>query len=223
MKFSGKCVSIDRIVVSDPSYDENVWCRYENNDIKGKDWNVVGFINDVSENYEGISITGKEFTIALNSPSPFAKLTLKEDGSFAYWERVKLNKFTVGMDTACVGFGVNENADEIKARRDDYHPDNCLKTLTDGEFGEVFEGVYNGEVQFVVISGYLDEDAGYSKQDILDYIGSALNVEFLRVLEKDNIHTSINKKITQAKTGKTNAELNDKDNVKVDARFREDR
>ena len=36
MKYKGKIEKIKHIVVSDPAYDKDVWCRYENNNIDNK-------------------------------------------------------------------------------------------------------------------------------------------------------------------------------------------
>ncbi len=187
MRFTGKCKPFDRIVVSDPFYGEDVWCRYERTGINGKGWDASGFVNVVSEEDEGFPINGKEFVVALCAPDSSGHITLKDDGSFAYFARCKLNNFTIGMDTACVGLGVNEQADDIKACKDEWQPDNCFRTLMDGEFGSVVEGSYNDEVKFIVISGYLDDDTGYSVEDIMNYLGSALNIEFEKEFGIDSV------------------------------------
>ena len=45
MKYSGKIKELNHIVVSDPSYDKKVFCRYEYENINGKDWLVDLDIN----------------------------------------------------------------------------------------------------------------------------------------------------------------------------------
>ncbi len=191
MEFQGICRTLDRIVVSDPSYADGVWCRYERNDIGGKDWRVHGFIKEVADtfDYEGesIPVSGVEFLVGICAPGE--TLILREDGSFAHSERVKVNDFEIGMDTACIGLGVNDVADEIKASRDEWQPDCCLKTLTDGMFGSVQEGVRDDKVRFLVISGYLDDDAGYSAKDVLDYLTAAMGFELDKGLALDGVIT----------------------------------
>ena len=189
MEFVGICRTLDKIVVSDPSYAEGVWCRYERNDIGGKDWRVHGFIKEVADTfeYEGESIptSGVEFMVGMCAPGEH--LLLREDGSFRHSAQVKVNEFEIGMDTACVGLGVNGVADEIKAGRGEWQPDCCLKTLTDGMFGSVLEGVRDDNVRFLVISGYLDEDAGYSVEDVLEYLQAGLGFELDKGLALDGV------------------------------------
>lgn len=62
-----------------------------------------------------------------------------------------------------------------------------MNTLTDGFFGTVKEGVdkINNPV-FIWISGYLDEAAGYSIEEIVDYLQYQLNIT---ELEKDITRT----------------------------------
>ena len=188
MDFKGICKDIDRIVVSDPSYGEGVWCRYERNDINGHNWKVQGFVNEVHDDYEGIPINYVEFVVALSIPDVhYGFMNLHPDGSFAHAADVKVKDYTIGMDTACVGFGVNKVADEIKASRDEWQPGCCLRTLTDGEFGSVREGVYDDEVKFIVLNGFLDEDTGYSVKDVFDYLVSSLEIELDKTKSLDDV------------------------------------
>lgn len=209
MEFQGICKTLDKIVVSDPSYSDDIWCRYERNDIGGKDWRVHGFVKDHSEEYEGIQVSGKEFFVGLCAPGE--TLILHEDGSFAHSARVQLNEFEIGMDTACVGLGVNAVADEINASRGEWQPGCCLKTLTDGMFGSVREGVYDDQIRFVVIAGYLDDDTGYSQQDILDYLSSALCFELDRSLDVDELISDASGR----EQGSDEKQI-DKDNIELD-------
>lgn len=54
-----------------------------------------------------------------------------------------------------------------------------LNTLTDGIFGYVKEGTKDNTIDFIWISGYLDEDTGYSINEILDYICTQFEVKNL--------------------------------------------
>ena len=201
MEFNGVIKNVDRIVVSDPSFGEDVWCRYEKTDVKGRDWKVHGFISDYSQDFDGLYLKGVKFVVGLAAPDEHFEL--HEDGSFAHYTRVKVKEVEIGMDTACVGIGINGVADEIKARRDEWQPDCCLKTLTDGLFGTVNEGCLNGDLRFLVISGYLDEDTGYSKEDVLGYLVTAMNIELDKTLGLDEI-------ISDAKNKSLVNELNNK-------------
>lgn len=40
LRYKGKIKELNHIIISDPSYDESVTCRYENNNLKEKDWYV---------------------------------------------------------------------------------------------------------------------------------------------------------------------------------------
>ena len=86
------------------------------------------------------------------------------------------------MDTACVALGINEKADEIIELRADWQPECSLNTLTDGLFGTVKEGKIQDHTVFIWLSGYLDEDTGYSIEEIVDYLQYQLNIT---ELEKD--------------------------------------
>lgn len=53
-------------------------------------------------------------------------------------------------------------------------------------FGYVYEGTNKdtNEMNFIYISGYLDEDTGYSIEDIIDYISHSFEIKKL-TKEKD--------------------------------------
>ena len=54
-----------------------------------------------------------------------------------------------------------------------------MNTLSDGLFGEVKEGNEDNEIDFIFISGFLDEDTQYSIDDVLEYITTHLEVKDL--------------------------------------------
>ena len=60
--------------------------------------------------------------------------------------------------------------------RDDWQPECSLNTLTDGLFGTVKEGKLQDHTVFIWLSGYLDEDTGYSIEEIIDYLQYQLNI-----------------------------------------------
>ena len=40
LRYKGKIKELNHIIISDPSYDESVTCRYEKNNLKEKNWYV---------------------------------------------------------------------------------------------------------------------------------------------------------------------------------------
>lgn len=177
MRIIGKIEKLNQIIVSDPSYEEDVTCRYEKTNINGIDWNVTIEINNVSEKIDGIQLNGLEFYILLNNPNKHCKLL--KDGNFSYEAGNKITEIDIGIDTACVAFGINDAAENIRKEIDIWQPDDALKTLSDGLFGYVKEGKKDGSINFIYISGYLTDDTDYSTQDILNYITTQLQVKEL--------------------------------------------
>ena len=47
MRFKGKINNLNHIVISDPSYEKGVLCRYENDKINNQNWLVDMVINSV--------------------------------------------------------------------------------------------------------------------------------------------------------------------------------
>lgn len=182
MNYKGKIKNINHIVISDPSYEEGVWCRYERKNLNEKNWFVDLEINDVSEEYEGLTTSGTEFRMLLQPNRNNCEMV--NDG-IKYLKGINIDKFDIGMDTACIALGINEYAREIVNSHDEWQPECAMKTLTDGIFGEVMEGEKNDKLSFIFITGYLDKDTGYSKEDILDYISDQFQIEDLEK-EKDS-------------------------------------
>lgn len=181
MRYKGKIKELNHIIITDPSYDESVTCRYEKNNLKEKDWYVDIDIKPTIEKIENFTIKGTEFFLFLTKDRRLSEL--REDGTIRYLNGIKLEETEIGMDTACVALGINEKADEIIELRDEWQPECSLNTLTDGIFGTVKEGTVKGNYPvFIWISGYLDEDTGYSIEEIIDYLQYQFNIT---ELEKD--------------------------------------
>lgn len=200
MFYKGQIEQIDRVVVSDPSYAADVWCRYEGqNFASGGPWKVQLAINDVSENVDGFDIKGVDFSMLLYTGNE--KLcVLKPDGTgFSHPSFVKMKEFEIGMDTACVALGINGVADEIKASRGEWKPGCSLNTMTDGLFGNVYEGSCYGKTHLLYVSGYLDEDTGYSLKDIVDYLVSNFEIKKLELVKEE---PAIDAKISSAEQKK---------------------
>lgn len=187
MFYKGQIEKINKVVVSDPSYKEDVWCRYESDAFPKMEgpWSVQLAINNYEENYDNFVAKGVEFSMMLTS-SIFSndKFKLDENGKqFSYLPFVKLKETEIGLDTACVALGANEYADEIKSCVADWQPPCALKTLTDGVFGAVQEGTYDGSVHMLFVNGYFDEDTGYSIEDIVDYLSTNFKIKNLELVK----------------------------------------
>ena len=187
MRYKGIIKKLDKIVISDPSYGDDVWCRYERNNINEKDWKVELEINDYKHKYEdGITVKGIEFFVLMSKEKE--DCVLKNNGSFSYLSKNKIKETEIGVDTACISFGVNEFADDIKNAIDEWQPEFALKTLTDGQFGYVKEGIENNQVNFIWFNGFLDEDTGYTKDDIIEYLGKQLKIEEMQeIMAKEDM------------------------------------
>lgn len=185
MTYSGNINEINQIIVSDPSYEKGVWCRYENENLSAKNWNFNIEISEYNERDEDLDLRGIEFTLLLSNPNIRCRLT---DKGVGYPKSKIVDKFTIGMDTACVSLGINDVADKIRSEQDEWQPSTCLRTLTDGEFGTVFEGrnPNSDEVDFIAIMGYLDEDTGYSEEDLMKYFEKNFAVENLSPVMSEN-------------------------------------
>lgn len=181
MRYRGKIKDLNHIVISDPSYDEDVDCRYERNNIKEKNWSVDIDIYPVSTPItDKYTAKGTEFFLFLYKDKRLSQL--RENGTINYLRGIKLKETDIGMDTACIALGVNAKADEIIAEREYWQPECALSTLTDGIFGTVKEGTLGNNLAFIWLSGYFDEDAVQSIDEIIDYLEYQLDITDL---EKD--------------------------------------
>ena len=143
----------------------------------------------MDETIEGYYIAGTDIGIMLHHPSVNARM---EQDRIRFPSIYKLNKYTIGMDRACVSIGVNEKASEIANEKNSSEYETALHTLTDGQFGTVYEGVdKDGNIGFIHISGYIDNDAGYTNSDIVNYITNNLQITGLTLVgteEDECIH-----------------------------------
>lgn len=183
MRYKGKIDNLNHIIISDPSYDESVTCRYEKDNLKEKDWYVDIDIKPVVDKIEDFTIKGTEFFLFLSKDRRLSEL--RENGTIRYLSGIELEENEIGMDTACIALGINEKADEIIELRNDWQPECSLNTLTDGLFGKVKEGKLQDHTVFVWVSGYLDQDTGYSMDDVVDYLQYQLNISELEKISDE--------------------------------------
>lgn len=191
MRYKGKIEDLNHIIISDPSYDETVTCRYEKNNLREKNWLVDIDIKPTVDEIEGMKFKGIEFYLFLYKDKRLSEL--KENGTIRYLNSIKMNEIEIDMDTACVSLGINEKAEEIIELRDEWQPECSLNTLTDGIFGNVKEGKMLEHPVFIWLSGYLSEDTGYSIEEIVDYLTEQLNIKELKkeitnpIIEKQEV------------------------------------
>lgn len=178
MKYFGKIAKIDNIIVSDPMYKADVYCRYQNDNVNMKDLNIQIVLNNTMEKYDDIEIKGTEFTVFISPQNSGYMLT--EEGAFSHYERDKIKEIEIGVDSACVAFGINSYSDTIIQSQKQWQPPIALKTNGDGIFGKVWEGIYDNEIDFIAFTGYLGEETEYSNDDILNYIVTNLEVTDLQ-------------------------------------------
>lgn len=192
MQVCGVIKNLNKIVVSDPNYNKNVWCRYDRTLEQIMDWKVKIIVQDYDElidaDDEDSRIKGLEYKIFLHRKDILA--TLKDDLVFAP-KGITFTNTEIGVDSAQLAFGINEKAAEINKHSkhinnnrldvmqmlQDYNPYFAIQTGSDGCFGSVKEGKKKDELQIILIDGFLDEYASIeSKEDLMNYFIDRFNV-----------------------------------------------
>lgn len=176
MKFKGKIDNLNHIVVSDPTYDKDVWCRYEKNNLKEKDWIVNLDIYSTETKIDDYNIKGVEFLLLIKKNE--YDCNIDEDGNLSYLKDIELKDYTIGMDSACVALGLNDNAKEIVDSQEEWQPPCAIRTGTDGTFGDVSEGIKDGELCFLFVTGYFDEDF-INQNELFDYLVNQFQIKEL--------------------------------------------
>lgn len=167
MKFKGEIKNLEHIVISDPTYEKGVWCRYEIDNLKEKNWHVDLDIYEVEEKIDDYNITGIEFCMVLQKVKGLCKV---EDDKIKHLSSLDTKDYEIGMDTACVALGINNNAKKIINSQSEWQPSCAIRTGTDGMFGSVTEGKKNNDLVFLVITGYLSGDMDYDIDDLSSYL-----------------------------------------------------
>ncbi len=180
MRYKGKIKELNHIVISDPTYKKDVWCRYEKDDLNEKNWKVDIDIHPVEDKFEEITIKGTEFFLCMYRNRKLCQL--ENEGTIRTLKGIKISETEIGIDTACVALGINDKAKEIIELQEEWQPECSLQTLSDGIFGKVKDGKLGNNTVFIWVSGYLCEDTGYSMEDVIDYLQYQLNIS---ELEKD--------------------------------------
>ncbi len=185
MRYKGLIKDLNHIVISDPSYKDGIWCRYEKDNLNEKDWNVDLQIYSVKTKFEDYDIRGTEFYLLLQKDKRDCKID--EEGSIRYLSNIEIKDYTIGMDTACIALGINEDAKEIIDSREEWQPDCAIRTGTDGTFGEVTEGIKDGRLCFLLVTGYIEEDF-CDEKEMLKYLVNHFEIENLtEFIDKNKI------------------------------------
>ena len=188
MKYSGTIKKLDHIVVSDPSYDKKVNCRYEYENINGKDWLVNLDIN-IRNVYYNQKYVGKTINYLLTLRKDKEHVDFDEFGKIIKLHDIRFKEFDIGCDTACVAFGINDNAKEILNSKDEWQPSCALKTGGDGMVATVVQGKNRKELLYFQLRGEFDEDF-INEEELLNYL---VNQFEITELVKKEITTDIEK------------------------------
>lgn len=179
MRFNGNIKHINNVVVSDPLYDKEASCRYEKNNLNKKNWLADLDIYKTEEKIGKYYIKGISFNLTLQKNKSVCKI--EEDGSIDYQKNIEVNRYDIGMDSACIAFGINDKA-KIITESKEYQPSFAIKTGQDGIFGEVYEGLKNGELVFLILNGYFEEDF-MNENDLFDYIKNQFELTNLKTID----------------------------------------
>lgn len=74
LRYKGKIKKIEHIIISDPTYDESVTCRYEKNNLNEENWFVDIDIKPTVEKIENFTIKGTEFFLFLYKDKRLSEL-----------------------------------------------------------------------------------------------------------------------------------------------------
>lgn len=202
LKYVGEIKNLKHLIVTDPHYGKDIACRYEKEFSKPEDWEVNLLIikRNYYDEYNGhkLHITGFDISLLLvekeKKKTNFV-VQLTDEGNIEYTRILKGKEYQIGMDTAQVALGVNENAKEISdyyksydndsLDLDGYRPYFSLETLTDGLFGTVREFKYLSDYYGIAIQGWLDGDTKYNEEMIRDYFKERFQIQNLKKVEKE--------------------------------------
>lgn len=187
MRYKGKIKELNHIVVSDPSYNQKVKCRYEYDNINGKDWLFDLNIN-IRDVYYNNEFIGKTINYLISLRKNKDNIDFDETGKINKLQNISVREFDIGCDTACVAFGINEKADEIIDSKDEWQPSCALKTGGDGMVATVIQGKDKRDLVYIQLKGDFDYDL-ISEEELLNYIVNQFEISNL---EKESIKEEFN-------------------------------
>lgn len=167
MEYTGKIKKLNHVVISDPSYDSSVGTRYEKKRINGHDWLVHLYINPIEEELDNHIVKSNNFILLIKKYKGACKI--ENEDTIEFSEAINLKQYNIDMDTACVAFGINNKAKKIIDSKDNFQPDCAIKTGTDGVFGYAMEGTIGNKLEFLLLTGSVEEFF-MDQDELFDYI-----------------------------------------------------
>lgn len=140
-KYKGTIDKLEKLVVSDPIYEKDVWCRYENNFSIPNECNFE--LTTTRDQYNDLFFSIKIFP---KENTEFNDVILVDDNSLVhYLKSLDTKRYDIGIDTAHISFGIN-----------DMDKGFSVGTTSDGMFGSVVEYSYKNKFLGITIEGYFD-------------------------------------------------------------------
>lgn len=137
---------LNGIIISDPSYSNDVWCRYESN-VVGKDWSMF-FDSHTTADNEFPEFSYIDFSLIIGNEEIASRIR-KIDDRIVYPAKLEVNSFEIGMDTACFCCGAKDKVNHFGEMM-------AINTGTDGLLGDVYEFKLNGKVEAIYFMGSID-------------------------------------------------------------------
>lgn len=142
---------ITKLMVSDPLYNKDVWCRYENNNLDLKYLYTFKMTEHIVSEEDGFEYDSSNLICVLRNDH-------YEDR-----EPDEIKTFEIGVDTARYNIMSNFNVTEIE-------------TMSDGTWGNVQELWFNGEIGQVQVDLGVPDDA-MSEAEFIESIYHVLNAK----------------------------------------------
>ena len=184
MKKEAVIKKLDGIVISDPSYNKDVWCRYESN-IKDTNWNMV--FNSKKEKDNEYGFESIDFNLSIGNPKVLDKIEIEND-SISYPASLKVKEFEIGMDTACFCCGSMKNYKLLEESM-------SISTGTDGMMGSVYEFKFPGQDNpvAIVFQGEIDADF-ISEEELFKSFCSGFDANEINKNLDEIVYDAANKK-----------------------------
>lgn len=187
MEYKGKIKKLNKLVVSDPSYDSNVTSRYQKEKIDAKDLEVTILLCNDKTKLDNDTLYGIDINVLIKKKN--TDYNIDNDALHTNNKEVNQKEYRICMDSACIAIGINDFAEEIK-ENSEWQPECALKTMTDGEFGFLIEGTSkDGKLEYIWFYGYLGADTEYSLKDVCDYLVEQLEIIELEPVIKEELNT----------------------------------
>lgn len=167
--YRGKLSYLNDFLATDPSYKDGVWCRYHSNKPFAKgDWDVELILNTVDGDLEVNLQVSNGVHIEYTSNGFMWPEGYERDETFST---------QLGMDTACIYIGCNESSKEMTQLINDdsiWDFPNTIRIGADGLFGNLWEGLKDSKIHFILIMGLIPSYACCSEQEAVNILENNL-------------------------------------------------